>query len=183
MEDDQEQEQLLGPISGLGEHGHEFGHFRNASNFSAVATPQSLQQGRSLMGASGGAFYSPETPLLFLANGPSFGNLPANVQWAPAADRGFQPVVYHHPFGHQPISIPTTRMMGLQLDQVLGEQLGLNRSDYFGTLLCRDAMVPYRLIDHFAPCTPQNSSFPSLIKSTTLETLRRLTKSCKNSID
>lgn len=119
---------------------------------------------------------------LFLAHGPSFGHLPANVQWAPASDSVFQPVVYHHPFGHQPIGIPTSQVMGLQVDQVIigQQQLGLNPADYFGafsflllwswrvisliatdrpTLLPRPSKVQrWRLCD--SPSNPSRASSP-----------------------
>lgn len=99
---------------------------------------QQLQAQQHGLPVGAPSFYSQDT--LFLANGPSFGNFPANVHWA-MADGVIQPVVYHHPFGHQPIGIPTSRTMGLQIEHVIGQPMGLDRSDYFGILQCSSSRL------------------------------------------
>jgi hypothetical protein len=80
---------------------------------------------------------------LFLANGPSFGNFPANVQWVPQ-NGFFQPVIYNHPFETKQLpstssssNLPVTTNLGGGGDQanLVQQQDYRQKKEWFGKFL------------------------------------------------
>ena len=68
---------------------------------------------------------------LFLANGPSFGNFPANVQWVPQSGF-FQPLMYQYPLG---LESHLESLPELDMRQAIAMQAAVNRKEWFGTPL------------------------------------------------
>ena len=118
-----------------------------ASQFSSSVDPA-----MSSLGASFSSFsFLPNASLfpstiqprtLFLANGPSFGNFPANVQWVPQ-NGFFQPVIYNHPFeakqlpstsssSNLPVATPGGQTAGADQASLVQQQDYLQKKEWFG---------------------------------------------------